>query len=232
MLKSAFFIGILSLSFCCTAQTAPEKVAAAFCKCTENNEEYASAVKLLRTGDMELIKQRFEEVETQFYTSKRCAKSNTVLTKEEERKIDEDEIQAALIENCPDEAFLYDEYRRISGIIEKEQKQSDLLARHTKIEQHIAKKEIDSVQYELLSYINMYHLVSDNGPRIVDYYYQIGYFETGNAIAIELIEIAQNYDIPYDDRPDKTIPVNEFVLNELETLATKYKQQLVLDALK
>jgi len=231
MSKSIFFIAIGLLTLSCTAQTAPEKVAAAFCECSKT-PEYAAAVKLLKSGDSVLIRQRFEEISTQFFLSKRCAKNKVVLTKEENRKVPEEEIEAALNKNCPDVAFLGNEYRRISWIIDQEQKQLDLATRHKKIEQHIAKKEIDSVQYELSDYRSMYGFESENGPKIVSYYYQIGDFANGNAVALELIEAAKNDYIIYDDRADKSISINDFVRNGLLEQAKKYKQQEVLDALK
>ncbi|MES2554933.1 MAG: hypothetical protein V4604_02220 [Bacteroidota bacterium] len=232
MLKSIFFIGIALLSLGCNAQTGPEKVAAALCGCAENDEEYAAAVKLLRSGDMKVIKERFDEIHTQFFKVKRCAKKSVILTKEEGEKVDEDEIEAALIKNCPDVAFLGDECRRISSIIEKEQKQLDLAERHRKIERHLAKKEFDSVRYELDGYHSMYGFESDRGPEIVGYYYQIGDFVQGNAVAMTLIDNIKNEYFIYDDRENQTVPINEFIKTGLLAQAKKFKQQEVIDALK
>ena len=80
MLKSIFFTAIVLLPFGLVAQTPAEKVAAGFCKCSEDNAEFTAAVTLIRSGDMKLIRERFEEVETQIIAMKKCAKSKVVLT--------------------------------------------------------------------------------------------------------------------------------------------------------
>ncbi len=232
MLKSIFFTAIVLLPFGLVAQTPAEKVAAGFCKCSEDNAEFTAAVTLLRSGDMKLIRERFEEVETQFFAMKKCAKSKVVLTKEEGRKVPEDEITAALNKNCPDAAFLGDEYRRISHMIHEEQRIADIAERHKKIQQHLAKKEADSVRIELADYKSWYGFSSDRGPELIGYYYQIGDFETGNMEAMELIDTIKNEYFIYDDRTDKTVSIYEFVKTGLLSQAKKYKQQKVIDALK
>ncbi len=94
-------------------QTAPEKVAAAYCECSKTND-ISGYVRIFRAGDKKVIAENKLQIDDLFWSLKRCAKSNVILTPEENKKVPENEITDALNKNCPDVNYFMEQARRMA----------------------------------------------------------------------------------------------------------------------
>lgn len=221
-------IGLITLINSSTAQTAPEKVAAAFCECSKQHD-YAKHIEILKSNDKAAIRADFENIELIYRETKRCAKRSVKLTPEEGRKVPEDEIEAALGKNCPDVLFLGEQYRKISNEIDKEERIKDIDARLAIIDGFVKAKQKDSVAFYIADFISYYGRSEDFVFTLIESYYKVEDLENGNNEATGLISCISNEDFFYDTRVDKSVPLKEYVKTRIIQLAKKYKQQKIVD---
>jgi hypothetical protein len=110
-------IGSILLLFCSLnvvvfAQTGPEKVAAAYCECSKTID-ISPYVAIFKKGDKKVIHDNYDAIIEVRGNLKRCAKEHAVLTPEENRKVDEQEIRAAMSKNCPDVQYFLEQFQKM-----------------------------------------------------------------------------------------------------------------------
>ncbi|MFT5859232.1 MAG: hypothetical protein ACI865_001332 [Flavobacteriaceae bacterium] len=209
------------------SQTAEEKIALAFCECSDE-KVYQNYVDLLNSGDIELIRSMVDSMQALFFTTKRCAKKKAMLSEEEHNgRISEDGIGEALIKHCPNVEFVHREYRRISWEVEREERDRDIEERLSNVERYIEAAQNDSARLELEQFTDWYG-TDFSVDRIIKFYYQLGDYTTANNIVKPLIE-ELNEDWEISESYEKEKAANRaFLKDEFLTLAKKHAQTEII----
>jgi hypothetical protein len=206
------------------SQTAAEKVANGYCKCADK-EAFKKYVDLFNTNNEKAIRSEMDSIDALIWKTKRCVKETVVLTKEEGRRVPENEIVAALKSNCPDVEKVKTAYRKMESIIEEELHQQDLKERHQRIEKYISLKEVDSATAQINEYIAYYGNYSTNFIRVIGYYYQLKDTESANLHVRFFVDQLMNDGFIDDERKDQSTPLKAYVKKSLLELTTKYNQK-------
>ncbi|GEM_PF-5757206 len=221
-----FSILWLSHSFV-SAQTPAEKVALGFCKCAENMD-YKTYVAILNSGSKNLIRSNIDSMEVLFRTTKRCARNTVVLTKEENRRVPEKEITAAMKANCPDVEFVHSEWRRISWEIRKEERAIEIENKFNQIERHVEGGETEAARTALDDFVS-FHGSDEFGDRLIKNYYAIKDFAAGNNIARELLGTASAEYYISDDFEEEKEKWRKYLTGEFKSLALKNNQSKIVE---
>lgn len=222
--KITLFILFLLFAKLFYSQTAAEKVAIGYCKCADK-EAFKKYVDLFSSNNEKAIRSEMDSIDALIWKSKRCVKETVVLTKEERRKVPENEIVAALKSNCPDVEKVKTAYRKMESIIEEELHQQDLKDRHQRIEKYISLKEVDSATAQINEYIAYYGTYSTNFIRVIGYYYQLKDTDSANLYVKYFVDLLMNDGFINDERNDQTTSLNAYLKKSLLELTTKYNQK-------
>jgi hypothetical protein len=206
------------------SQTAAEKVAKGYCECADK-EAFKKYVILFAKNNEKAIRSEMDSIDALIWKTKRCVKETVVLTKEEGRKVPENEIVDALKSNCPDVEKVKSSYRKMESIIEEELHQQDLKDRHQLIEKYISLKEVDSATAQINEYIAYYGTYSTNFIRVIGYYYQLKDPESANLYVRFFVDQLMNEGFINDERKDQSTSLKAYVKKSLIELTTKYNQK-------
>ena len=222
--KIKLFILFLLFAKLFYSQTAAEKVAIGYCKCADK-EAFKKYVDLFNSNNEKAIRSEMDSIDALIWKTKRCVKETVVLTKEEGRKVPENEIVAALKSNCPDVEKVKTAYRKMESIIEEELHQQDLKDRHQLIEKYISLKEVDSATAQINEYIAYYGTYSTNFIRVIGYYYQLKDTDSANLYVKYFVDLLMNDGFINDERNDQTTSLKVYIKKSLLELTTKYNQK-------
>lgn len=210
------------------AQTGPEKVAAELCKCSKQFD-YPNYISIINSNDKAAIRANFEEMSEIINQTKVCARNNVKLTAEEGKRVPEAAISAALKANCPEVDELYVKFRAVRIQFEKEEEKKEIDARFNVIDGFVIAKQKDSVAFYINDFIYYYGRSDEFILDLIERYYQVGDFDSGNREAEILVEGMSYEGYIYDARENKSVPMKEYIKTKLLALAKKYKQQIIVD---